>query len=512
MKSIKKITILSLLVALSTCIGSTVHAQDYAKQANPLEFYNDALLQLNNKARQLDRPNMIKKDLDAIVTLYNNHWRSHQEDKAHCLYYIGEHLSKPANKDLAQPMEAFQNYKDALHTIRPSDSNTRGRILYRMGECYAYESRDIETAIRYYVNSITLRPIAAATLGDFFLFGWGVQQDLFLAATYYDLSQRSGAPNAYESNYCVFHTLKAKRSEYADSMSVILFERYVYNLMINNNNATAQSALMAAAQMSYAPAEYEIGERMSAKIFELPGMEADEWYKSAAKHGYAPALAGVASLFAERATENANGAKLYLKSMQTAERNGSSDTKLAMGMLYYKGNKFGFPKKDLKKAYEYIYTAYRISGTAEAQEKLNQLKSEYTPTAEAMKEIQRWSDSAYNYYNSHCDTLFEMINRHPIYGVPRLNINNTYFVQHPEKLSDINPNNLDQSHAQHYQTAYNLYADQLKRMSLSDDSYEAFVTGDGAYLQHRMKLLRKRAEKMPVNLIKKSLWEEWDGR
>ena len=83
MKSIKKITILSLLVALSTCIGSTVHAQDYAKQANPLEFYNDALLQLNNKARQLDRPNMIKKDLDAIVTLYNNHWRSHQEDKAH---------------------------------------------------------------------------------------------------------------------------------------------------------------------------------------------------------------------------------------------------------------------------------------------------------------------------------------------------------------------------------------------------------------------------------------------
>ena len=171
MKSIKKITILSLLVALCTCIGSTVQAQDYAKQANPLEFYNDALLQLNNKARQLDRPNMIKKDLDAIVTLYNNHWRSHQEDKAHCLYYIGEHLSKPANKDLAQPMEAFLNYKDALHTIRPSDSNTRGRILYRMGECYAYESRDIETAIRYYVNSITLRPIAAATLGDFFLFG-----------------------------------------------------------------------------------------------------------------------------------------------------------------------------------------------------------------------------------------------------------------------------------------------------------------------------------------------------
>ena len=92
-----KILVIALLAFLSSCGWNTLFAQQYCTQSKPLTFYSEELKQLQNKASQMDNPNMVKKDLDAILNLYMNHIRSHPNDKAHCLFQMGEYLIHPAS-------------------------------------------------------------------------------------------------------------------------------------------------------------------------------------------------------------------------------------------------------------------------------------------------------------------------------------------------------------------------------------------------------------------------------
>ncbi len=178
------------------------------------------------------------------------------------VYFHAYILEKGLGRELPAPERARGMYERAFNSLSRSNITDQLPKMYVLGLQYYYgrgTARDTEKALRLFLNCYRENYFPAAVeLGKMYYFGDGVERDLDQAKSYFFRAAEKDFP---EAQYY---------------LALIYF--------VEKNNKLGNKQLGYAAELNYAPAQYEVAERMS-----KGGTVSDEarrLYIQAADNGY----------------------------------------------------------------------------------------------------------------------------------------------------------------------------------------------------------------------------------
>lgn len=450
------------------------------------------------KKMLMDRHNT-QAEMDSLVVRFNQHILRHPEDQTRCMVLLGDLYRLALPVELRNTQRAMDFYEYALDELPQEDSVKRGTVYVRLAAMYDLVKGEssLHTTINYLSEATRLSGRRATLLGDYFLFGWGVEQDLFLASTCYNLGIHNGSTSSNINMFYLLYLLDEDNAGTLDTIAETYFEHAIYLMQISKDWDSASYWLRKAAERDYAPAYYEIGNAMMNGIIPCDGTECEKqawnWIEQASMKNYAPAVYQLA---------------MQMKDVELMQRSAELTNPMAMIELgkYYLNKK----KERKQKHYDPERAAYWMllaaqfadNGTLDIFDSI--VKAEWI-APDQVAEINARVRLHYSMLRDNRVKLLNKIKQSPRFGQPRQR--NTFYSR-AKGLQANSEGNTEEiiTMVYCYRTLYELYGKEVKRYSEMPDGYEIHHLD---LIQEEMKFMRQKAENLMPDPFQKSHWETY---
>lgn len=426
-------------------------------------------------------------ELDSMAAGLQAHIQQHPEDKADCLFLLGDLYRRARPQNLRNPWKAMNFYEEGLQHIDPADSLTRSEACARLASINSmmigYPS--LYATLHYLSESTQLKPSMGMLMGDYFLFGWGVKQDLFMAATCYTLSLHFGS-SVSSNPFYLLYVLEQDIDGTLDTVAYDYLEHAVYMMQIEKNWDSAAYWLNKAAQRDYAPACYELGEAMLNGIIPCHDRscreEARYWIGKAVDKDYPPAIYHKAKYLND------------IDLMQRAAELGHPQamTELANYFLNRK-RKAKYPHYIPDRAAYWSLMAAHFSDNGKRDQFDSIVRYERFSQQE-IADLEQKVQVHYSLLRGNREKLISHIKQSRRFSQPAYR--NTFFNRKKSLQRTEGVQEVKLSMVECYETIYNLYGHEVQRYLNQPDGYQRHNV---AQFQQEMHFLRQRANQLMPN-------------
>lgn len=480
----KKIALfLTLFLSAAAC-----WAQPSFKYTNIFERCQDLWSLQDEFQRMMRDTTTTREHVDAMTFKLEAHLNQVPQDRSDCHYLLGELHRKVLPTKLRNSQTALKYYEKALEEANPERNRTLATIHIRIATVYdhMYGYPSLFSTLDHISEAARFDPTAMSMLGDYALFGWGLPQDLYLAAQCYNQGIHNGSSVCNSNLQYLFFLINEELEGRQDTIAEQYMEHAVYQIVVQLNWDSASYWLYKAADRDFVPAIYEIG------LAKLNGIipcytrgcrdNAWDWIEKAALKNYPPALFDLA---------------LHTKDielMQHVAESGYPDAMIEMGN-YYASNKLSgkISHHDPERAaYWYLLAAKFADNVPLAAYDSIVRVEQISPDQE--KAINQRVKRHYSMLKENHNNLIEDIRKSPHYGDPTYR--QTSYNQHKSIDQRKAGPELPKAMVKCYKTRYDLMAHEASRYMSLPGGYEKH---DVVTTLDEMFFLRQRANKLVPN-------------
>lgn len=475
---------LVFLTIISGCWAQpTLKYNKIFERCEGLQVYQDEYHKLQ---RHTDNT---RGDLEKMVEHLNHHMAMHPENRMECLMLLGDLYRKVRPEELRDPWKSINCFEEGYHLMDPTDSLSRSEACVRLATMYSmmvgYPS--LFTSLHYMGEAAKMNPKLSILMGDYFLFGWGVKQDLFLADVCYHTSILSGN-DATSNIFYLLYILDQDLQGSLDTVAKGYMEHAVYLMQIEKRWDSAGVWIYKAAARDFTPAYYELGVAMLQDIIPCRDRvckdEAWEWIQKAAAKGYAPAIYELAKQ------------KKDVELLQRAAEAGMPKAMKDLGEYYLdKTYKSKVTHHDANRALYWLMMASQFIVNGVVEEIDSVISAEHY-TAQQIEELEQRVQLHYNLLRENRNKLIDHIQRSQRYRKPCYR--ETYFNKKKSLQGARRNEEVKLAMIECYETLYELMGKEARKHTSMSRQYERYHLKQ---LQKEMKFLRERGNGLMSDAI-----------
>lgn len=196
--------------------------------------------------------------------------------------------------------ESFREYTLSLRYYLMADSliteqqqNDKANVLYNLGIFYyrgAGVAQDFNKAKEYWIRSAELNDKYLTGLGEMYELGLGEEPNLNKALEYFYRSALTGN-DTWAKVYSLQYIINGMDDSTLDTDAYQLYQKYMYEISVNNRPFSAFNYILQAAEKGFLPAECELSSLYASGTGTPANYpEAKRWALHAAGQGYVPAM------------------------------------------------------------------------------------------------------------------------------------------------------------------------------------------------------------------------------
>lgn len=510
-----------------------------AKQGSAeMDRLNEECIQWNLHAPTIQRFNEVTKRLQVLAKDPNLMGQAYLR--------LGRNYANVCNTKLVNDSLAVHYLEQSLlYLDLPEENDLYSVALHNLAREYMYPSRRQNgyRALEYMIQSFELRPQGVPDMGDMFMFGWGVKQDLFLAANIYDICLTDGNTGSLDQFYYIDYFLNHINGNQFDTRAFEGMEYFFYSNFILRDSRKGYYSITMASELSLPSAMLELGllyhNNMAGANEATNRSEGFNWLREASDQNYAPAILALSN-FCQKYTIDPEEGDIYRKNAQgkystdalrtvnqkvrdlcrRASELGYVQAEVELGKMMMDAPQYHLGAPDYLEAAKWFTLAAQSSFSQGEemldvlQHKMDTAQVQHDPKSYAAAVKAGRSMATTQQYN-HANIL-ESILKNTSINHPR-NSKSTPLKSTPteEQMALLEKYNVPQQDVDDfilaiaYKAVYNEYVKLLKDMSAP----QKFVNqSTRRFLQSNMTRLRIHAQEMSYCLIKESPWEEWNGK
>lgn len=484
------ITTIILLLTLAWSAGAQNHTSVLDVQSQGLR---NIIVQQKDLLRN---GKMTPERFQDLLKQYNNHFKNNPKERPQTLMRMGSLYQTVIPVQLRDPEKSITYYRDILQMLDPNDSLNRSLIYHRLALVYSkMGANGIRSALRHLTDAAKMNPYNARYLGDFYLFGWGVYQDLFIAEEYYAMCLRAGSETSAEFLVIMDYILEQDKKGVLDSVACSYLEKALFCSNVEQDWEQSYQWLSMSCERGFVPALHIMGSMLAGGFHKMEGAQGrpEYWYRLSAEQNYSPALYDLAMMNDDIAMLRKAADLNYVPAIRQ------------LGDYYARGH--GNIKKDLKEAAVWYKVGFGLyNGVCQSKIDSVMRVGRFSKDQQAM--IDNRYEQEMERRKGEINDMMSLLSFSKHFNHPILS--ESFFNQ--MGTSDLKPEDdpaYTSSIIKAYRTAYDILANQLKAMSIHEGDYKSH---NGASVQRRMKAMREHTEKLGVNVITQSMWETWNGQ
>lgn len=494
-----------------------------------------------NKLMHLRPEHALNRDMfyDFKMQIADYHAK-HPKERMECCCLLGDLYRYASPRAFCNYERAAEYYYMAYLATPQGDKRLRGNIHMRMALSRLLDmdkTMDFTYTIHNLYYAIQDDPYFASKLGECFMLGIGVYQDLGLAMSLLDLGAMSGDDNCYLYLNMIRYMVEHRPRNNQERLAEEKWQEFMVRSRIESNPDEALMCLYQAVSWGNINATYQLA-RMYEDMLSDQYSEDDQQhmkevifsnYRKAADAGFMPAMFDLAVFCANHTYDTAQGniykpnkkgeynekdRKVVLQqSLDLMERTASLHYGKAysyLGDLYGQGGMLNVPAKNHETSARYHILAARrgsqaslgilngyVSGGLVKRERMEELVKEMEDVV-LMQDVSRTSIGQHAF-----DQLGKASFKRTPFSFYSEYINVAICSQYPDPL-------LDEILGKCYHLAYNAYAVKMSEEVFKKDDLNYRVSeSHNMYLRNRMKDIRESFNRKRIGKpITKSIYEE----
>lgn len=491
----------------------------------------------------LHNRDMSQRDFFRFKDRIDTYSREHPNELAQCFILLGNLYRFARPVELRNLDRAQTCYLNAIELLPESDNKSRGELYYMIANSYTYETQNanLGNMARYLREAIDYQPQLCSALGDLYLCGWGVYQDIYMAASLYDIARLFGDSHCYTSTRVVQYLVEHPFKDVRDSLAYDDFMHFFYYQVVQPDNTKAMANLRQSANKGFVPAYCVLAGILHDQAYHVTDVASRdqlrqasfEWYRRGVQADYSPAKVEMAQICMEWNVDTAKGfiytpdkngnyrdkdriacRKQALALLTDCAKHDNIKAMRLLGELYYYGGELGIPAQD-KEAGLFWYSDAARRSDYEAEQMLQVLYESGAISAAKIEELGRLTNSEMEKetkYNMH---IFSSINKDKRFK--DFNFGEMSLAREYAEMCMLNINQdplLNFRLIKDYKTLYEYYERILTQ--IAERSYKRPTTGHAEveYCKYRMRDLRERLDSFNITTpTHPSFMEsyEWDG-